>query len=49
MSASGKRKHITLRIPREEGDKLEALARENERSVSAEVRVAVRKHLKEAA
>lgn len=38
-------KHATLRLPDAELAQLEQLARENDRSVSAEVRIAVRAHL----
>lgn len=37
--------HLTLRIEREVADELTALAEKNERSVSAELRVAIRRHI----
>ena len=39
--------HLTAQVPKEMLDDLRALARQNERSVSAELRVALSAHLKQ--
>ena len=46
---NGQRKHLTLRLAVDDAVKLEALAKLNERTVSAEVRRAIQAHLKAAA
>lgn len=42
---SAKVKHTTVRLPRDLFDALDALARENERTVSAELRLAARRYV----
>ena len=45
MTVSASEKRMALRLPAVDAERLERLAKLNERSVSAELRVAIRAHL----
>jgi len=44
-TVSQEEKHLTVRIERETAERLAELAERNERSVSAELRLAIRRHV----